>query len=104
MLSLREAQLRYATYFASLLKAADNLYERGGEYFIQALAIFDAEWGNIQVGQTWPAENAERDELTAMLCKSYPSAGAFLLCLRQSPKERIHWLQSALASARRLQS
>src|SRR5438046_1663036 len=104
MPSLREAQLRHAAYFKTLLKTVDELYQNGGDYAFQAFAAFDAEWNNIEAGQAWAAENAGRDERAAILCKSYPSAGVFLLALRQPPKDRIDWLESALSSAHSLKS
>jgi tetratricopeptide (TPR) repeat protein len=64
--------------------------------------LFDLEWSNIQAGQAWAAAQAEQDTEAARLCSRYPEAGSYCLGLRQHPRERIRWLQTALAAARQL--
>ncbi len=96
------AQSRHAAHFHNVLAAADQFYLRGGEGVLQGLALFDAEWPNIQAGQAWAASHAARDDTAARLCSRYPDAGAYVLDLRQHSRERISWSESALAAARQL--
>ncbi len=44
------AQKRHAGHYLQVLAAADDLYLKGGESVTQGLALFDAEWTNIQTG------------------------------------------------------
>ncbi|HEV8580020.1 MAG TPA: tetratricopeptide repeat protein [Thermoanaerobaculia bacterium] len=96
------AQRRHAGYFLELLRAADNLYQRGGESLAKALRLFDLEWNNFQSGFAWASDHASKDETAARLCMDYPIAGAFLFALRQTPREQIRWREVALAAARQL--
>jgi len=100
---LDEAARRHAAHYLRILQSADALYKRGGDALMQALALFDAEWGNVQAGQAWAANHAAEDAEAAQLCSDYSDYGTFLLQLRQHPRERIRWREFALASARRLQ-
>jgi tetratricopeptide (TPR) repeat protein len=95
------AQQRHAQHFRDVLGVANQLYLEGGDKLMQGLALFDQEWGNIQAGQAWVAEHSEQDDGAAELCSGYAGVGS-LLDLRQHPRERIRWLEAALAAARRL--
>ncbi len=48
---LREAQLRHAQYYLAALIVAERLYHQGSESVNRSLALFDADWANIEVGQ-----------------------------------------------------
>ena len=102
MPSLKEAHLRHAIHYETVLRAADQLYEQGGDAAKQGLLSFELAWSNIQIGQSWAARVMLEMEHGASLCSSYPSVGAYLLDLRQSPRDRIRWRQEALVAARRL--
>ncbi|HEX8920015.1 MAG TPA: DUF4062 domain-containing protein, partial [Pyrinomonadaceae bacterium] len=97
-------QRRHATYYLSVSEDARELYAQGGEAFKRGLALFDLEWPNIQAGQAWAEERAGQDPAVDSLCLYYPDAGIFLLNLRQHPRERIRWRETALAAARRLKN
>ena len=99
---LKEASARHAEHYMAVLAAANALYLKGGEGVLQGLALFDLERANIEAGQAWAAGRADRDDAAARLCSSYPNAGAYVLDLRQHPRDRIRWLEAALAAARRL--
>lgn len=94
------AQARHAAHYANVLRAANKLYLQGGEAFMQGLALFDAEWTNIQSGQSWVARHASDDDMTARLCAHYPHVGTNLLGLRMNPRDRINWSETALSAAR----
>ena len=97
-------QKRFATHYKDVLAAAKKLYLEGGESLLRGLALFDLEWGNIQAGHAWVAAQADAaDADVARLGMTYPDAGAYVLSLRQHSRERIRWLEIALAAARRLQ-
>jgi tetratricopeptide (TPR) repeat protein len=95
------AQARHATHYADVLGAADDLYKQGGEAIMRGLTLFDAERTNIQAGQSWAARHANDDDTNTRLCARYPAANAHVLELRLHPRERINWLQQALAAARK---
>lgn len=97
-----ETALRHARHYWGLLVAADEFYLEGGEFLMQGLVLFDAEWGNIQAGQDWAAAHAATDPEAARLCSDYPERGAYCLSLRGHPRERIRWLEAALAGANTL--
>jgi tetratricopeptide (TPR) repeat protein len=96
------SQQRRAAHYANVLRSADELYIKGGDSLQRGLALFDSEWGNIQTGQAWAQANAEK-ETTAKLCSDYRDAGSYIPDLRQHPRDRIRWLETALAAIRRLQ-
>jgi tetratricopeptide (TPR) repeat protein len=96
-------QKRFATHYRNVLTAANALYKKGGEPLLRGLALFDVEWGNIQEGHAWVAAQANAaDADVARLRMTYPDAGAYVLSLRQHSRERIRWLEIALAAAREL--
>ncbi len=97
-----EAERRHAAHYVEVAGAADKLYLKGGEGVTRGLALFDAEWANIQAGQAWAAAHAEGDEEAARLCSNYPGRTWNLLDLRLHPREHTEWQEPALAAARRL--
>jgi tetratricopeptide (TPR) repeat protein len=96
-------QYRHAAHYETVLRNADELYLKGGDWLLQGLARFDLEWGNIQAGQAWAQANTEKDKMAARLGCDYAAAGSYFLDLRQHPSERILWLEAALTAARYLQ-
>ncbi|UCC29066.1 MAG: tetratricopeptide repeat protein [Phycisphaerales bacterium] len=94
--------LRHASFYCDLLGVADRLYREHGDQSVKGLALFDREWGNIQAGFARVSRRAPSDEQPTQLCCDYPDAGAYCLSLRQSPRERIAWLDAAVDAARRL--
>lgn len=99
-----KGQRRHASYYLSVSREANNLYEQGGDALKRGIVLFDLEWTNIQAGQEWAVKHASKDDAAASLCSDYPNAGAYLLDLRLHSRERIRWRESALAAARRLKN
>jgi Tfp pilus assembly protein PilF len=97
-------QRRHAEHYLKVFREADDLYLQGGESVKAALALFDLESRNIQAGQAWATAQAREDDAAAVMCFNYPAVGAYLLQLRQNPRERIQWLEVALAAARRMKA
>ncbi len=98
-----EAQRRHAEYYLEVLREADDLYLQGGASVQRGVALFDREWDNIQAGQGYAAAaHAGQDDAAARLCGDYPDAGVYCLALRRHPRERIAWLEAAVAAAQRL--
>jgi tetratricopeptide (TPR) repeat protein len=96
-------RMRHAEHYLSVLAECDELYFQGGEAIKDGLARFDAERRNVEAGQEWACRHSGEDETAARLCNQYPDAGAYVLDLRQHPRdERIVWLEAALAAARQL--
>jgi len=96
------AKKRLATYYLTLLLAADELYASGGKDAARGLNLFDAEWENIKTGQEWAETNSKNDGEVDQLCLSYTEAAFSLLSLRHPAQERILWFEAALNSAKRL--
>jgi tetratricopeptide (TPR) repeat protein len=92
----------HAEHFVSVAALASQLFLRGGEGILRGLGLIDREWSNIQAGQSWAAARAAEDDGAARLTNMYPNAGACCLDLRQHPRERMVWLEAALAAAQRL--
>jgi tetratricopeptide (TPR) repeat protein len=99
---LTAARGRHAGHYQAVLAAANDLYLKGSPQMMSGLALFDRERRNIETGQAWAAEAAVNDLAVARLCVSYPNAGAYVLSLRQHPRQRIGWLEQAAAAAREI--
>jgi tetratricopeptide (TPR) repeat protein len=99
---LNTAQKRHAGHYLEVMRAADALYEKGGESVTQGLALFDIERTNIGAGHEWVVAHQEDDNSIAEWCWSYPHAAVNCFTLRQHPREQIRWLEPALAAARHL--
>lgn len=89
MPSLFEAQRRHAQYYLEVLRAANELYERGGESIMDALTQFDQDWGQVKHGQKWTSIFMQKDELIAKLCNHYALGGVRLLTLGYHARERV---------------
>jgi tetratricopeptide (TPR) repeat protein len=94
------SQARHAAHYFYVLGKVDEFYLQGGDAIMQGLSLFDAEWTNIQAGQTWAASHAD-DDTAARLCARYPNAGIYVLNLRLHPREQVRWLEEALSAARK---
>jgi len=101
--ALREpALLRHAEHYKDVLSEADEWFLKGKEGVLKGLRLFDQERANILAGRSWAEKNLDQNYSAAIdLCKSYPNAGAYVLGLRLSPRERILWLETALAACRK---
>ncbi|MBI3241902.1 MAG: tetratricopeptide repeat protein [Chloroflexi bacterium] len=95
-------QQRHATHYETVLRAAKELYKKGGDDIKQGLTAFDAERGNIEAGQAWAVGQIDNLPDAAKLCSDYADAGVYVLDLRLHPREQIRWLEAALAAARKL--
>ena len=94
---------RHARHYYEVLADANELYLEGGEALARGLALFDLEWANIQRGHAWvAAQDVEIDEDVTRLGMAYPLVSAYVLELRQHSRERIRWLEIALAATQRL--
>jgi tetratricopeptide (TPR) repeat protein len=99
MPSLCDAQLRHARHYQALLSSADRLYLQGGDATVRALALFDLEWPNVQVGQQWAAAQAGHNKFAAQLCSAYALSGTQCSSLRVSARALYEWAEAALAAA-----
>jgi tetratricopeptide (TPR) repeat protein len=97
------AMLRHARHYRDLLSEADEYFLRSKEGVLKGLQLFDQEKANILAGQSWAERNLDRNASDVIdLCQSYPNAGAYVLDLRLFPREKIHWLETALQACRML--
>ncbi|MBL8171652.1 MAG: tetratricopeptide repeat protein [Acidobacteria bacterium] len=95
-------QQRHAEHFLAVLTEANDLYQQGGEAIKVGLALFDREWNNARAGWEWIKRHAETIPRALELCSAYPDAFTYIADLRQHPRERIAWLEVALAAAQKL--
>jgi tetratricopeptide (TPR) repeat protein len=95
-------RMRHAAYYLKVLEECSNLYLKGGDAIRSGLALFDVERRNIEAGQEWAGRHSSGDDAAARLCNEYPNAGAYVLHLRQHPREFISWSETALLAARQL--
>jgi len=96
--ALATARWRHAEHYRGVLAAANEEYLAGGDGVVAGLGIFDRERANIEAGFEL-ARTAMEDRGRAELAMRYPDAGAFLLALRLTPRERTRWLESQRAAA-----
>ncbi len=94
-----EAMQRHAEHFRDVLSSATQLYKKGNA--LAGLNAFDLERTNIESAWAWAKENLAKSNAAASTCSSFLNA-PYLLELRQHPRERISWLETALSAARRL--
>jgi tetratricopeptide (TPR) repeat protein len=98
----QEARFKHASYYKDMLVATDRLYLEGDEKVLVGLRLFDLEWENIRTGYAWVVNTKEKNVSLAKLCMEYSNSGAAILVLRQHPRERISWLDTALSFAREI--
>jgi tetratricopeptide (TPR) repeat protein len=98
---LNAARKQHAEHYCGVLAAADELYLKGGEHVALGLTLFDRERRNIEAGQAWAADCGADDPVGARLATRYPFVGAHILFLRQHPRQRIGWLETAATAARK---
>lgn len=102
MPSLREAQLRHAVHYETVVGDLNDLYLGGGAALDMRLSRFNQEWLSIQLGWAQAKTLSAEDETAARLCSSYPRVAAALLNMCLPPQERLRWLKVGLECARRL--
>jgi len=93
---------RQARYYQELLKEANDLLLQGGDNFSRGLDLFDSDWMNIQVGQSWAETNAASNSENAKICSNFALAWE-ILSLRLHPRKYVEWLNPALAAARQIE-
>ncbi len=94
-----EVRQRHAEHFKDVLSFATQLYEKGN--VLSGLNAFDQERTNIESAWAWAKENLAKSNAAASICSFFLNA-PYLLGLRQHPRERISWLETALAASRQL--
>ena len=97
-----KAHLRHALYYLGVIQAAEEHFKQGGEQVTAGLALFDGELPNIQAGQAWSAVNVDSSRAAARAAGEYPAAGLDCVYLRLHARDRIKWLDAALAAVRKL--
>jgi tetratricopeptide (TPR) repeat protein len=93
---------RHAKHYLEIASETDRLFDQGHESQVQALALFDLEWRNIQFGQAWAAAHITEGVAIAKLCSEYAISGIYCCRLRQHPSESIRWSEASLIAARKL--
>jgi tetratricopeptide (TPR) repeat protein len=94
-----EMRQRHAEHFRDVLSSATQLFIKGNT--LAGLNAFDLERMNIESAWAWIKENIDKSNATASICSSFLN-WPYLLELRQHPRERISWTETALYAARQL--
>jgi tetratricopeptide (TPR) repeat protein/transcriptional regulator with XRE-family HTH domain len=100
LLHPQDVALRHAAHYVDVLAAANMLYLKGNDGIAEGLACFDRERANIEAGQSWAAAHAGDNSQIAGLVSRYPDVGVDVLDLRLHARQRLQWLEAALAAAR----
>ncbi len=98
------ARRRHAAHYLAVAGLANYAYLEGGEGVLAGLRLFDQERGQIEAGQAWAAGHAAEDDVAAVLAQGYPLHAAWVLGLRQHPREHIRWLEVSAEAARKLRN
>lgn len=98
----REVQQRIARHYLDTLRRANTAIHRGRENRTFWYKQVEQDWGQIRHWQSWSASADDGDSERSRLCVDFSIAGLDVLQVRQSPPERITWLQQALQVAQRL--
>ena len=96
-----DAARRHAAYYLGVLGEANRLYLEGDDRVVEGLALFDLERANVEAGQAWAASYSAWDNEATQLSSAYANVADSLLNLRQHPRQRIQWLEAAMAAATR---
>lgn len=95
-ITLRDAQIRHARYYADLLWTQIKLYQSGDAATqTTAVAALEQERRQLEQGQLCAASLTNRDIRAAKICIDYASPG-FLPYFRISMQQRTAWLEAAL--------
>jgi tetratricopeptide (TPR) repeat protein len=99
---LREARIRHAIFYLSILDTAGESFSKGGEKVIEGLKLFHQEWENIRCGLSRVHKGSVEGKKAAELFSSYMSAGNQLLRFRFFQKECREFLEAGLKISQRL--
>ena len=95
-----EASLRHAQYYASLLEQGNQMFLNGGEQLLDGLALFNQNEANIRSAQAWVS--VQQQERGLELRARFANAGAHVVELRLSAREKQTWFENALQAAQAL--
>ncbi|MBC8284855.1 MAG: tetratricopeptide repeat protein [Nitrospinae bacterium] len=101
---LREARIRHATFYLSILDTAGESFAKGGEAAGEGLKLFHQEWENICSGLIRVQKGSVEGKKSAELFNSYMRVGNRLFCFRFFPKECRDYLEAGLKTAQRLET
>jgi tetratricopeptide (TPR) repeat protein/3',5'-cyclic AMP phosphodiesterase CpdA len=105
---LIDAQQKHSKHYLKVLSEAEELYQKGEKNLLAGLGLFDQEWANIKVGQSWtkrmvyiPRKMKNSDiKSFIQMANSYPNQGVYLLDLRLHPRVMIDWRETGLMASK----
>ena len=74
----KNSHKRFAIHYLQVLGEANDLYQKGKENILKGVEIFNREWENLRMGQSWAVTYADNDKDGAELCNKYPKYGFFV--------------------------
>lgn len=99
--TLRETQQRMIQHYVDKLRQANAAIKKGREQRAYWYSQIDQDWGQITQWQAWAARWKENPDYRerARWCSDLCVVGTDVLRVRQSPPERLIWLQQGLEAA-----
>jgi len=101
---IREARIRHATFYLSVLETTGESFSKGGETSGEGLNLFHQEWENIRCGLNRVHKGSVEGKKSAELFNSYMKAISPFMGLRFFPKECRDFLETGLKISQRLTS
>jgi tetratricopeptide (TPR) repeat protein len=98
----REAKLRHATHYLSVLKTAQESILKSGDKARKGYQLFHREWPNIKMALNRVRKNSIEGKKPAELFNSYMVAVAELLPLHYFPRDCRNLLEMGLKVSQRL--
>lgn len=99
MATHRAAMLSHARYCASVLHQASTYYQRGMDGISRSFALFDDILPHLVLAQKQVEFSWHSDAEAASIVIDFAVVGIHILAVRQPARDRIHWLEAALAAA-----
>ncbi len=103
MPTFQQTQHRLAQHYLDTLRQASYAMHKGHGNRVHWFNRVEQDWGQIRHWQGWSANAARNERERAQLCLRFSIDGMEILRVRQSPPERIDWLEQALPIAQQLE-
>ena len=94
---LEGPRMRHAWHYLRMGKAANDLYERGGEQMVEGLRLFEAAWPHLAAAFAGLRDSEDREALRWL--NKVPGATTYVLDLQVMPGEQIQLLTAAAGAA-----
>ncbi|GEM_PF-1018688 len=94
--ALSSVQQRIAQHYLGTLRRANTAIQRGYGSRVHWYSQIEQDWEQIRQWQSWAASGESHELERRRMCVDFTLAGLEVLRVRQTPAERLAWLQKAL--------